>query len=83
MENIKRQNKIGEKCRKMTLKGYFNAIPTHNSPRKEFVRKVALRCGVTEQTVRNWCIYGMRPINYNNVKVLSAMTGIPEEDLWE
>ena len=66
----------------MTLKGYYDAIPMRSSPRKEFITLVAERCGVSEQTVRNWCIYGMRARNISHVKILSELTGIREEDLW-
>ena len=71
------------KIRKMTLKGYFAALPLHNSPRKDFIKEVSGRCGVSEQTVRNWCLYGIKPQNFMHVKVLSEMTGIQEEDLWQ
>ena len=71
-----------EKREKMTLKGYFSALPKRKSPRKEFIEEVVRRCGVSEQTVRNWCIYGMKPLDFHHVKVLSEMTGIMEDDLW-
>lgn len=66
----------------MTLKDYFSALPTRKAPKKEFVQMVSARCGVSEQTVRNWCIYGMKPLDFRHVKVLSEITGIKEEDLW-
>lgn len=71
-----------EKRKKITLKGYYNQIPLRSAPRKEFISLVAGRCGVTEQTVRNWCIYGMKPTNHAHVRELSEITGIKEEDLW-
>lgn len=82
MKNTTSPNKKSGKEQKMTLKCYYESIPVRPSPRGEFVTLVAKRCGVSEQTVRNWCIYGMKPKNYNHVKVLSELTGIREEDLW-
>lgn len=82
MKKEKQPNTDGEKVRKITLKGYFEALPMRKSPRKDFVSEVAERCGVSEQTVRNWCIYGMKPQDFRHVKILSEITGIREEDLW-
>ncbi len=72
-----------KKVEKMTLKDYFKGLPLRKSPRKDFIREVSARCGVSEQTVRNWCIYGMRPQDFRHVKVLSEITGINEECLWD
>ena len=71
-----------EKNSKITLKGYYESLPKRKSPRKEFVDEVASRCGVSEQTVRNWCIYGMKPQDFKHVKILAEITGIKEEELW-
>lgn len=71
-----------KKSKKMTLKGYYSNLPIRKTPRKEFITTVSERCGVSEQTVRNWCIYGMRPQDYKHVKVLSEITGIKEDELW-
>lgn len=67
----------------MTLNGYYKTLPTHTAPKKSFIAEVAQRCGVSEQTVRNWCIYGMKPNNYKHIRILSEITGIKEEDLWQ
>lgn len=82
MKKENRPRNWREKTEKMTLKGYFESLPKRKSPRKDFVTEVARRCGVSEQTVRNWCIYGMKPQDFKHVKILSEMTGIKEEDLW-
>lgn len=71
-----------EKNKKMTLKGYYEALPLRNAPRKDFIQMVSERCAVSEQTVRNWCIYGMKPQNHEHVKALSSITGISEDELW-
>lgn len=83
MKNDSSPNINGEKKVKMTLKDYYSSLPKRKSPRKEFVQEVSARCGVSEQTVRNWCIYGMLPQDFRHVKVLSEITGIKEEDLWK
>lgn len=72
-----------EKGKKMTLKDYYKSLPSCKSPRKEFISEVSSRCGVSEQTVRNWCIYGMKPQDFKHVKVLSELTGIKEDMLWD
>ena len=71
-----------KKLEKMTLKCYFDSIPKYTSPRKDFISEVAHKCGVTEQTVRNWCIYGIKPSDYKYLKVLSEVTGIGVNDLF-
>ena len=83
MKKNTKQNNSGGNLKKMTLKDYYNKIPTSSAPRKLFVEEVAGLCGVTPQTVRNWCIYGMKPTNYRHARVLSEITGISEEDLWK
>lgn len=72
-----------EKTKKLTLRDYYYERLTRPiCPRKEFIKGIALRCGVGEVTVRNWVLYGMRPQNPQHIKMLSEMTGIKEEDLW-
>ena len=72
-----------KKNEKLTLKGYYESLPLRTAPRKEFLKRISERCSVSEQTARNWCIYGMRPQNFMHVKVLSELTGIKIEDLWK
>lgn len=72
-----------KKKEKMTLKGYYESLPLRKAPRKEFLKLVTEKCAVSEQTARNWCIYGMRPQNFMHVRILSELTGINEEDLWK
>lgn len=75
--------KKGEKVGKITLKDYFNGLPKATFPKTEFINKIAAMTGVSYQTVRNWCIYGMKPANEEHVKALVKVTGIPKEELWE
>lgn len=72
----------GEKNKKITLKGYFSMLREAETPLQSFVGEVSARCGVSEQTVRNWCLYGIKPQTYEHVKVLMELTGIKEEYLW-
>ena len=71
-----------ENKRNLTLKDYYAGLPLRKSPRKDFISEVCRRCSVSEQTVRNWCIYGMKPQDFRHVKILSELTGIKEESLW-
>lgn len=82
MKNIQSSNDLGQKSEKMTLKDYYNSLPDPVAPKSDFLREVSERCGVTITTVRNWCIYGMKPNSYKAVKVLEELTGISEEELW-
>ena len=72
-----------ENRKKMTLKGYYKALAASKSPLQQFIDTVMERCGVSEQTVRNWCIYGIKPQSYAHVKVLMELTGLEEEELWK
>ena len=72
-----------KKSKKMDLVGYFSSIPKYSCPRKAKLEEVMERCNVSEQTARNWCIYGIKPKDYEHVRILSEITGIPEKDLWQ
>lgn len=71
------------KNEKMTLRGYYRNLPERCSPKYDFLKQVSEKCGVSLTTVRNWCIYGMKPSSFKNVEVLEELTGIPKEELWE
>ena len=73
---------MAEKSKKITLKGYYENLPLRQAPRNDFIQTVAEKCNVTPQTVRNWCIYGMKPQDYKHVLILSELTGIKAEELW-
>ena len=83
MKNILQENKKREKKEKITLKGYFKRLSEQKTPLQQFVDAVSERCGVTEATVRNWCLYGIKPQSYAHVKVLMELTGLEEDELWE
>ena len=74
---------MDEKSEKMTLKGYYQMLPTRKAPRYEFISEVAKQCHVTEQTVRNWILYGVKPQQHIHIEILCSKTGLREEDLWK
>lgn len=82
MESIKNSNSSCGNGQIMTLKGYYRNLPEATYPKSNFIRDVAARCGVTEVTVRNWIKYGMKPSNPEHIAILSEMTSISSESLW-
>lgn len=77
------ENTFNKKSEKLTLRGYYDGLPTSVNPKTKFINEVIFKTGVSANTVRNWVRYGMRPTDPNHVKVLVELTGIPEENLWE
>ena len=75
-------NTFGNKKNRMTLRGYYRNLPEPTYPKKEFIRTLAIKCNVTETTVRNWVMYGIKPENKRYVDIISEVTGISPEDLW-
>ena len=67
----------------MTLRGYYKSLPNSSHPKTEFVNDIAAKTGVSTATVRNWIVYGMRPNNPEHVQILSEITGIPVNELWD
>lgn len=68
---------------KMTLKGYYDALPVRECPKTAFVVNMAMKCNVSTNTVRNWIMYNMKPLNPEHCNILSEATGIPVEELWK
>ena len=67
--------------RKKNLKEFYNALDT-KSPRRSFIKRVAERCGVTEESVKNWVFRGIKPQRYTYVRILEEETGLKENELW-
>nr|DAO97238.1 MAG TPA: MerR family regulatory protein [Caudoviricetes sp.] len=82
MKDTRMSKDFNENPPTMTLKGYYQSLPLRNAPRYDFLMEVARRCKVTEQTVRNWVLYGVKPQQRVHIEILSELTGIQEEDLW-
>ncbi len=78
-----RNEEKSKKVRKMTLKGYYTSLPNATHPKTDLINEIAVETGVSAATVRNWVIYGMRPLNRKHIDVLVSKTGIPAADLWE
>jgi len=72
-----------QKSNKMTLEDYYNSLPKQTSPKSDFIREVAERCDLSEQTVRFWIYKKFKPSRKEFYRVLTEMTNIPEEDLFE
>lgn len=68
----------------MTLKEYYESLPKRPvPPRAKLIKEIASRCGVDYITVRNW-VHGLTtPANPENIPIISEITGIREEDLFE
>lgn len=82
METITKSNKTILNNVTITLRGYYNSLPDSTHPKSEFIREIATKCDVTENTVRNWIQYGMKPNNPEHANILSEITGIPVDKLW-
>lgn len=67
----------------MTLKGYYRNLDAVVHPKTDFLNEVARRANVSTTTVRNWVVYGMKPKNEQHRSILSEVTGIPVDNLWE
>lgn len=70
---------------KITLRDYYNGLPDARqvAPRKELIIEVATKCGVPFWTARSWLAYGNVPRNKKHLEVLSEITGIALEDLYD
>ena len=66
----------------MTLRDYYETLERPIPPKKEFVKRVAERCGVDVYTVRIWINGKCKPSKDEYYKVLSEETGIPVKDLF-
>lgn len=78
-----RNEEKSKKMPKLTLRGYYLALPNASHPKTDLINEIAIEAGVSAATVRNWVKYGMRPQNKEHIDILVSKTGIPAEDLWE
>ena len=83
MKDVQISKDFKENPSTMTLKGYYQSLPLRKAPRGDFIMEAARRCKVTEQTVRNWILYGVKPQQHAHIEILSSLTGIQEENLWK
>ena len=82
MKEVAKTSDSHQEGKKITLRGYYKALPEPTYPKKDFIQAVATRCNVTLTTANNWVKYGIKPNNPEHVRVLSEMTGISPEELW-
>lgn len=66
----------------MNLSEYYEKLPGVISPKTMFIEQVAQKCGVREDSVRNWIKGRNIPSNKKHLKILSDITKIPEDDLF-
>lgn len=67
------------------LREYYDLLPQKQtiSPKNDFLMKVANKCGVTFGAVRNWIYYGQNVRKESHKNVLSELTGIPKDQLFD
>lgn len=66
----------------MNLQEFYKNIPAQTSPKTDWIHSVAKKLNVSEATVRTW-VYGKnKPREQRLYKELSAITGIPENELF-
>lgn len=68
---------------KLVLTDYYERLPKPVAPKTEFIRSLARECNVGEPTVRLWVKGETKPSNPEHVKIISKITGINEEKLFE
>lgn len=75
-------NKNVNEMPKMTLKGYYENLPKSTYPKKDFIVKIMAKCNISYTTALNWVKGLTRPQDEDNLKILSEITGIPQDSLW-
>ncbi len=85
MNSIEKTNTSARDKSKMTLRDYFNSLPRRDTvaPRKELINDVATKCNVSASAARSWLAYGICPKRYKHLVILSELTGIPIDNLFE
>ena len=66
----------------MTLTEYYNSLPPRTSPKTEFVKEIVATCNVDITTAKYWVAGRTTPGNPEHRRILSSVTGIPEEELF-
>lgn len=66
----------------MTLSSHYHGLASATHPKTDFINEVALKCGVTYTTVRNWIGGHARPSDKSHYGILAEITGIPEDQLF-
>lgn len=66
----------------MTLKEFYDKLPGQSAPKADFVREIVAACGVEQVTAKFWVKGKTIPSNPEHRRILSKVTGIPEEELF-
>ena len=66
----------------MNLSEYYEALPPRQSPKTEFVKEIVATCNVDLNTAKLWVRGKTTPSNPDHRRLLSKVTGIPEEELF-
>ena len=64
------------------LTDYYEGLPPTYAPKTQFIKRVAERCGLAEQTVRLWVKGKYNPSEPKYLEVLEEETGISRENLF-
>lgn len=68
--------------KEITLVGFYKELPKSYSPKTQFIKRVAERCGLAEQTVRLWVKGKYNPSDEKYLEILEEETGISRENLF-
>ena len=71
-------NNMGNK----KLSDYYESLPASYSPKTQFIKRVADRCNLSEQTVRLWVKGKYTPSDEKYLEILEDETGILRDNLF-
>lgn len=67
---------------KQTLSEFYQNLKYVTPPKTEFVKRVAGRCGLTDEAVRRWVMGKNKPSEEKHLEILEEETGIPRDQLF-
>lgn len=67
---------------KMTLRDYYENLPTAIAPKTEFVKKIMDKCGVTQQATHRWLKKGSMPSSKEHCDAIAEIAGVAPEILF-
>ena len=76
-------NSFNEKEQKLSLKGYYDSLPEPVVPKREFILEIMQKCHVGETTAFNWISGRTKASDPKHIAILSEITGIKPENLWQ
>lgn len=65
-----------------SLADYYDNLPPRTAPKAEFLREIVATCNVDLNTAKLWVRGKTTPGNPDHRRLLSKVTGIPEEELF-